>query len=302
LNFAFSGLPAATTLFVPNVVTNNLSTTAGDLTWTLVSSPGTATAKPITTNVTGTDQTGFTGTSFTIGYELTAQTGAAPTTIDSTDFPFVFAATAGTTLPVGSFGSVAISVGPIDTSSTSTTILRFTTNSTPVTGSLFNVNACVTQLLFPYLTNAAGFNSCVEVANTAADGLGTVGQSGALGIRLWGSTVPTAGASGASITLPVPVGTTTGTAPNFTNISTAGSVAPGEHTVFCVSDVAPGFQGYAILTANFRFAHGFTIVTNGFGAPGSNPVSMGYLPLVLGGSVAARGTGLLAGFPETLAP
>lgn len=286
LTFNYTGLVAGTTLFVPNVL-SNLVTGAAAATatesWVLLTNPGTTTSAAVAA-ITGQDITGFAASAagaVTIGYLLNANTAASPTSVESVTFPVVFSVTAGTPVALGSFGSVSVSVGRVDTSATSTTRIRFAANASPAVASLFNVTPCSTNLLFPYITSTGGFVTAVAIANTNADGpaagggIGTaLGLPGGVTLRFWGTGVPAAAAAGAGVALAIPAVSTSGT------VATAGVIAPGEYTVFLSTDVAPGFTGYMIATCNFLYAHGFALITNGFGTPGQ-PVSGTYLPLVV---------------------
>ena len=49
------------------------------------------------------------------------------------------------------------------------------TTATPVSASVITV--CQTTLLFPYVTNATGFETGIAISNTTTDNLGTAGKS-----------------------------------------------------------------------------------------------------------------------------
>ena len=106
-----------------------------------------------------------------------------------------------------------------------------------------------TRLLLPFVTNTAGFDTGVAVANTGLDSSGTVGKAGTCTIYYFGTT-------GAG---PAP-------APQTTNAP----LAPGQSLTFVVSAGGthglvgtPGFQGYIEILCEFPFAHGFGFLTDG---------------------------------------
>lgn len=104
-----------------------------------------------------------------------------------------------------------------------------------------------TRLLFPFVSNQAGFDPGFSIANTSSDPFGTTGENGTCSLTFYG-TGPSAG----------PVTTTTLTA--------------GTSYDDLISSVASGFQGYMIADCNFDFAHGFAFVTNA-GSKNSRPVT-----------------------------
>lgn len=106
-----------------------------------------------------------------------------------------------------------------------------------------------TRLLFPFVTNQAGFDTAVSVSNTGLDASGTVGTAGTCTIHYFGQT--TGGGAPAA-------GQTTTTA-----------IPPGGQLVFTLSSggsfgiaARPGFQGYIEVDCAFPFAHGFGLLTD----------------------------------------
>lgn len=104
-----------------------------------------------------------------------------------------------------------------------------------------------TRLLFPFVSNTAGFDTGIAVSNTGLDSTGTVGQAGTCTIYYFGT------APG-------------GTAPQTTNAV----IPPGGQLTFVVSSGGglgiagrPGFQGYIEIVCDFPFAHGFALTTDG---------------------------------------
>jgi hypothetical protein len=111
---------------------------------------------------------------------------------------------------------------------------------------------CTTNLLYPYVVNANGFDTGIAIANTTTDPFGTTAQQGTCSLTFYGSTAPSAAFTSAN----VPTGTV------YVNLA---------------STLAPGFQGYMIAVCNFQFAHGFAFISD----VGARNLAMGYLALIL---------------------
>ncbi len=152
--------------------------------------------------------------------------------------------------------TVGASFAPISTATAATTgpIPRFADTST--TTNSFAINACATNLLFPFMTNIAGFDTGLAISNTSTDPFGTAAQTGTCKMNFYGSGAP---ATAPAATAAVPSGT------SYTTL---------------LSSVAPGFQGYMIATCQFQYGHGFAFITDGFGGPGRG-LSQGYLALII---------------------
>jgi len=164
----------------------------------------------------------------------------------------------GNNIPALGTGTVAMSFAPAPpafnltpASSASATwpIPRFVDTGVP--RNLVTVTACRTNLLFPFVTNQAGFDTGLAIANTSADPFGTRPQTGTCTWNYFGANAPD----------PIE------TAP----------VAGGTVTVALASADAPNFQGYVIAVCNFEFAHGYAFVSD----VGARNLAMGYLALVL---------------------
>jgi hypothetical protein len=143
-----------------------------------------------------------------------------------------------------------------------------------------SIARCTTTLLFPFVTNQAGFDTGMAISNTSEDWLGTEPQSGACTLHYHGSTVG-GGAAPADQTSTV--------------------IAGGEQLVYTLSGGNPGqgieggpeFQGYIIAVCEFQYAHGFAFITDGFG--GLPALAQGYLALV----IPYDGFNRIAGVPCT---
>jgi hypothetical protein len=134
------------------------------------------------------------------------------------------------------------------------------------------VQACQTNLLFPYVTNWAGFDTGMAIANTSDDMFSDPQnrrQAGRCRLNYFGR-------------LP------NGNAPTTVREETDREVAAGETITLVLSSGGglglrgnANFQGYIIAQCDFRFAHGFAFITDG--PIGQARVAEGYLALVLDG-------------------
>jgi hypothetical protein len=143
----------------------------------------------------------------------------------------------------------------------------------------FRIEACETNLLFPFVTAQAGFDTGLAISNTSADHFADPQnrrQSGTCTINYFGNV------------------TGGGNAPNPQTTNAA--IPAGGQLTFVLSSGGnfgiagtPGFQGYIFARCLFRWAHGFAFITDG--PVGQARVAEGYLALVVGGgSVFTRGT------------
>jgi len=144
---------------------------------------------------------------------------------------------------------------------TTTAVPRFVA-PTASAATFYNVLPCQTSLLFPYVTNVAGWETGVAISNTGADPLNTVGSAGTCALSFYGDNAPTAAVSVASL------------AAGKTYANTLGGMG------------LVNFQGYMVAVCNFKYAHGFAFINDG-----KQNMAMGYLSLVMTGT--GRGTSLL---------
>ena len=164
----------------------------------------------------------------------------------------------GTATVTGSFAPVST----VTTQSSSAPLPRFI--DVPTSKTALTINACSTNLLFPFVTNQAGFDTGIAIANTSLDPFGTATQKGACVINYYGGTTG-GGAAPAAATSPV--------------------VAAGTELIFLLSSggggvaATPGFQGYIIAQCAFQYAHGFAFISD----LGSQKLAEGYLALVMDG-------------------
>lgn len=171
-------------------------------------------------------------------------------------------------LPAIGNGQVSVSFAPISTIATASASApepRFVdTSGDPKT--FVSILRCTTTLLFPFVTNQAGFDTGMAISNTSEDWLGTDPQRGACTIHYHGST------------------TGGGAAPSD---QTSTVLEGGEQLIFTLSGGNPAqgiaggpeFQGYIIAVCDFQYAHGFAFITDGFG--GVPALAQGYLALVI---------------------
>ncbi len=210
-----------------------------------------------------------------VGY---ATGSPAPSLTDTVVIPV----TVGYTKP-GTPGAVTASgnFGPISTVVTASTAApepRFLDSATDKAA--FSVYLCRTILLFPDITNQAGFDTGIAISNTSADPLLTTGQAGTCSLNYYGNTNGSTGPA-AQTTPSVPAG-----GQLLFLLSTGGSVLAngGGTATACASGacLAPGFQGYMIAVCNFQFGHGFAYISD----VGATKLAQGYLALIIPDNVS----------------
>jgi len=157
--------------------------------------------------------------------------------------------------------------------SSSLTIPRFVPDASAARN-IAVIQICRTILLYPYVTNQAGFDTGIAIANTSQDpfttGSNTTGaQAGSCRLTWYGGT------TAAPTTPPGP--------------SDTGSIAAGSVYVNTAQTLVPNFQGYMFAVCNFQYAHGFAFVSD----VGARNLAMGYLAVV----IADPGTGGRAAQP-----
>ena len=140
----------------------------------------------------------------------------------------------------------------------------------------FHIDSCVTNLLFPFVTNQTGFDTGIAIANTSLDPFGNAvrPQSGGCMVNYYGSSPGGPAPSSQKSNAVIEAGST------MTFVVSSG----GSHGIAGT----PGFQGYLIVQCDFRYAHGFAFLTDG--PVGSARVAEGYLGLVMDASTPTRGS------------
>jgi hypothetical protein len=210
---------------------------------------------------------------------------------EAATFGIGYAFTANTTAGLPTLGSSGVTgnLAPAYASPTGTTALtaaatggaipRFVLN--PTAGSSFTINACVTDLLFPFVASDKTYDTGIVIANTSKDPFGTGQQTGACKFWFYGS-----GPSGEA-------------APSM---MTSNSVAPGSILAFSLQNGGSGlsgagyFYGYMIAQCAFQYAHGYANISD----PGLKVWASGYQALVLdSGSALGRTVGSTYGQPSS---
>jgi len=128
-------------------------------------------------------------------------------------------------------------------------IPRFVDSSTA--SNVVSVTICRTNILYPYVTSQAGFDTGLAIANTSTDPFGTAAQAGPCNLFFYGTNAP------ASVTTPTVASGTV-----YSNLATT---------------LAPNFTGYVIALCNFQYAHGFAFISD----VGARNLAMGYLALII---------------------
>jgi hypothetical protein len=197
--------------------------------------------------------------------------GADEVDQDTVSFAVTYAYRASSNPPTGT-PTVDGSLAPLSTINkmdASAPLPRFA--STTSASNAVPLVACQTNLLFPFVTNQAGFDTGMVISNTSADPFGTATQQGTCTLNYYGAT---AGGGAA----PAPQTTTD-------------AIPAGEQLVWLLSGggnhgiaATPGFQGYIIAQCAFRYAHGYAFISD----LGAQRLAQGYLALILDDSAGAR--------------
>jgi hypothetical protein len=212
---------------------------------------------------------------------VTAGTAAAvyevvnsdPAAIEQGNIPIGVAFTSNTAqnLPAPGQSTVNVSFAPISTvttASSSASIPRFCDQSTPRPS--FHIDVCSCNLLFPFVTQAPGFDTGIAIANTTTDPYGTTPQTGPVDFYFYGQVT-----GGGALPAALAHQTTTGSVPSgqvmtWTTFGGAGAFAAGLQPV-------PGFTGYLIAISKFQYCHGFAFISD----LGAQKLAEGYLGIQL---------------------
>ena len=207
-----------------------------------------------------------TGSTLTAVYEVV---NADPSAIEKASVPIGVSYVANTpnNLPAPGQSTVTASFAPLSTSQTATAtdpIPRWC-NKSAATNS-FRINVCTCDLLFPFVTNASGFDTGIAIANTSLDVYGTAPQNGTVTLNFFGSLPGTPA--------PAPI-----------TAQTSSTINAGTELVFTLSggnggqNIQPevGFQGYIISVAQFEWCHGFAFISD----LGAQKLAEGYLAIQL---------------------
>jgi hypothetical protein len=221
-----------------------------------------------------------TGSTLTAVYEVV---NADPAAIEKASIPIgvAFVANTPNNLPAPGQSTVTASFAPLSTVQTATAtdpIPRWCNKSTAANS--FKIGVCTCDLLFPFVTNASGFDTGIAIANTSLDIYGTAPQNGTITLNFFGSLPGTPA--------PAPI-----------TAQTSSIINAGTELVFTLSggnggqniQAEVGFQGYVIAVAQFQWCHGFAFISD----LGAQRLAEGYLAIQLdlyGGSGLNR-TGIV---------
>jgi len=266
----FNNIPAGARLFVSQyslglnssgVVTNQItsgqswaqaitSDTVPDGSGTIPAA--TASSSTAAGNIAVVEITPSSGNTATASWETIAN---SPTALDTYNFGVYVSYTAspGTNSPAAGTGTVNLRYGPastVTTASSTAPIPRFLDTSSAKNAVAIGI--CRTVLLYPFVTNQAGFDTGIAISNTSTDPFGTTPQAGTCSLNWYGAAAPA-------------------------TATTTPSVATATAYTALASVTVPGFQGYMIAVCNFQFAHGFAFISD----LGARNLAMGYLALVV---------------------
>jgi hypothetical protein len=192
---------------------------------------------------------------------------------------FFDASSSGLPAPTTASGTVTGNYAPVNLAADSVAIPRFRTLSQSAGVSL-TINACTTNLLFPYVTSDT-WDTGLAFSNTSKDDNGTHSTTGACTLNFFGTNAPASAA-----TFPA-----------------TGSIDPGATQTALLSSLAPNFTGYIVARCAFQYGHALALLIE----PGSGAVSFGsstaYLALVIPSqedrpaqAFTVSGTGEMLGF------
>jgi len=205
--------------------------------------------------VTAADQSNLDTLFFAIGFAYVSSTSTTPAT------PGL-----GQSTVTGTFAPLYTTAAAGSASFAPQLIPRFSAG-TATAQNLFAIATCQTNLLFPFVTNQAGFDTGIAIANTSLDPFGTSPAGGNCTLNYYGS-------------LPNGQPLTT------TSERTTSAVQGGQTLTMVLSTGGnfgtrgnPNMQGYIIAQCDFLYAHAFAFITDG--PIGQARVAEGYLALVL---------------------
>jgi hypothetical protein len=196
------------------------------------------------------------------------------TVTERTSIPVALAYVANTSNNLPTLGSATADgqLAPLSTTATASstaTIPRFVEDTVNNNKALFTINACRSNLLFPFIVNGGGYETGMAIVNTTKDPWGTQSQTGGCTVVFYGRS---------------------GTSDVCLTQQSSKSISGGQFLAWTLGgggDVpaTPNFTGYAIAQCNFQYGHGFAFITD----TRVERVAHGYLALVLDDPIGDRG-------------
>lgn len=215
----------------------------------------------------GLAQVSIVGGTGSIVYEIIS---TDTTAIERLNVPVVVAYVSNTSSNLPALGTSTANgnlapISTVSTASSSAPIPRFV--DTAAARTMLTINSCRTNILFPFVTNQAGFDTGLAISNTSLDPFGTAPQTGACTVNFYGYV----GNSKVNLSYPSP------------------SITGGEHFVWSLSSggavtATAGFQGYVIAQCAFQYGHGYAFISD----IGAQRLAMGYLALIMDEALGTR--------------
>jgi hypothetical protein len=266
--FAVNSVGAGVNLFAPavvNLIVQGTATASGGqaILVTGTDANGNGGSLSTSTSTTPTIPITVSGTSGFVVYEIVRANPTAPERL-SVGLAVAFVSNTASNLPGIGQSTVTISFAPLSTVTTASAtapVPRFCTVS--VARNVFAIITCTCDLLFPFVTNQAGFDTGIALANTSLDPFGTTPQNGTVTLNYYGNTTGGGAAPAAQTSQTVPAGTEL-----IFTLSGGGNLGIA---------ATPGFSGYIIAVAKFQFCHAFAFISDA----GSSKLAEGYLAIQL---------------------
>jgi hypothetical protein len=278
ISFGFAGVNAGISVFVPGAITLTGNYGAGTPSGfaQLVGGDGTFGPNPLT----------ISGTTANATYEILYSDPSVTETLTVPVF-VAFVSNTAQNLPGAGTATVSVNFAPLSTTPTMSStapIPRFC--QTGAASNLFTIVSCNCNLLFPFVTNQAGFDTGIAIANTSADTLNAVTpQQGIVTLTYYGTT------TGGGAAPPTAV--------------TTSEVPAGSELILTLSNggnfgipATPGFEGYIIARANFQYCHAFAFISD----VGAQKLAEGYLAIQLDVPVVSVNPALPFGLNRTGVP
>jgi len=191
----------------------------------------------------------------------------------------------------GALGPLSLIDYAVPTSTSTGDIPRF--RDKPYPAQIFSIVPCVTNILFPYVTVKAGFDTGIALVNTSLDSpvLATQTQHGVC--KMYYFDGATTGTPAAQTSCDVKAGAMI----TFSMMTQGGipSQTCADGSTVTNTAVPIGWQGYAIASCNFQYGRGFAFISDR-NTPSLG--SQGYLPLILSACTSGRSPNAFDGQPS----